>query len=175
MTDTDAEPIDPVLFRQVMSRFATGVTVVTGFDPDGEPAGMTCQSFTSLSLDPPLAMVCPAKASTSWPRIGVGGRIAINVLADHQREISAAFARSGGDKFAGVSWHPGLLGLPLIDGALAQIECELESVYPGGDHHIAVGRIVALYSSLADGDTSGPLLYYGSRYYRLDATDGGGA
>jgi 3-hydroxy-9,10-secoandrosta-1,3,5(10)-triene-9,17-dione monooxygenase reductase component len=168
VTMSTSEEVDQLQFRSVMSHFATGVVVVTGIDPDGNPVGMTAQSFSALSLDPPLVMVSPARTSSSWPRIGQGGRFAINVLGSQQQELSAAFARSGIDKFEGRSWRTGELGIPLLDGAIAHIECDIEAVYPGGDHYIAVGRVRALDSQLTEpGAEPSPLLFYRSGYRTL--------
>lgn len=154
-------PVEPGQLRAVLSHFASGVVVITGRDQDGQPVGMTAQSFTSLSLDPPLILVCPSRTSTTWPRIS-GRRFAVNVLAAGQHTVSAVFAKSGTDKFADVEWQPGPNHLPLISGALAQLECDLESVHPGGDHYIAVGRVL----SLAAVDTeSAPLIFFRSRYW----------
>ena len=105
---------------------------------------MTCQSVVSLSLEPPLVLFCPAKASTSWPRIREAGHFCINILAADQAALSAAFARSGGDKFVGVEWTPGVTGAPVLAGTLAHVECTLEAVHDGGDHDIAVGAVVDL-------------------------------
>lgn len=160
--------IDPHVFRTVMSHFATGVVVVTGRDDRGEPAGMTAQSFSSLSLDPPLVMVSPARSSTSWPKIGPQGLFAINVLAADQAGLSGAFAQSGGDKFADTAWHEGELGVPLLDGALAHIECTLEAVYPGGDHIIVVGKVAALHTDFSEAALE-PLVFYRSAYRTLGA------
>lgn len=158
---------DAAFFRSVMAQFATGVVVVTGRDEEGAPRGMTCQSFSSLSLDPPLVMVCPARSSSSWPQMGPQGTFAVNVLSSGQTDLSGRFARSGTDKFADTVWHEGELGVPLLDGALAHIECELEAVYPGGDHYIVVGRVKALHSDLGDETPLDPLLYYRSSYRSL--------
>ena len=130
-------------FRDVLSHFSTGVVVVTASSPDG-PAGMTCQSVVSLSLDPPLVLFCPAKSSTSWPLIRAAGHFCVNILAADQAGLCAAFARSGGDKFAGVAWSPGVTGAPVLGGTLAHVESTLEVVYDGGDHEIAVGAVVDL-------------------------------
>src|ERR1700684_3810336 len=97
--------IDSVRFRDVVSHFASGVVVVTGI-VGGRPAGLTCQSFTSLSLDPPMVLFCPSKASTSWPQLTTAPFLCINILSHGQRRLSDAFARSGTDKFAGVGWTP---------------------------------------------------------------------
>jgi flavin reductase (DIM6/NTAB) family NADH-FMN oxidoreductase RutF len=135
--------------------------VITGRDEDGQPVGMTAQSFTALSLDPPLILVCPSRTSSSWPRIS-GRRFGVNVLAADQTTISGVFAKSGGDKFTEVEWHPGPNGMPLIAGAIAQLECDLESVHPGGDHYIAIGRV----RTLAAADTEPvPLIFFRSHYW----------
>jgi 3-hydroxy-9,10-secoandrosta-1,3,5(10)-triene-9,17-dione monooxygenase reductase component len=159
-TDT-AVQIEPAEFRKVLSHFASGVVVITGRNAEGEPEGMTAQSFTSLSLDPPLILVCPARRSTTWPRIA-GRRFAVNVLGAEQHDVSRLFSRRGIDKFAEAVWHDGPYGLPLIDGAIAQLECDLESVHPGGDHHIAVGRVRTLAASLVE---PSPLVFYRSQYW----------
>ncbi|MFI8998485.1 flavin reductase family protein [Streptomyces sp. NPDC053542] len=152
--------VDPAGFRDVLGRFATGITVVAGLDDDGRPAGFACQSFASLSLDPPLVMLAVGKASTSWPRIERTGRFCVNILAGHQREICAALGRSGPDKFAGVPWTEGEHGTVRIDGALAHIECALSTVHEAGDHHLVTAEVLAL-DAREDGR---PLLYFRSRY-----------
>jgi 3-hydroxy-9,10-secoandrosta-1,3,5(10)-triene-9,17-dione monooxygenase reductase component len=157
-------PVDPAEFRAVLSHFASGVVVVTGRDAGGQPAGLTAQSFTALSLDPPLILVCPARTSTTWPRIS-GRRFAVNVLGAGQREVSAVFARRGADKFAQVDWHDGPHGLPLLAGAIAQLECDLESVHPGGDHYIAVGRVLSLAAAPAEAGDPSPLIFFRSHYW----------
>ncbi|MET7420045.1 flavin reductase family protein [Dactylosporangium sp. NPDC005555] len=149
---------DPAIFRRVLGHFCTGVVIVTAHD-DG-PIGMTCQTFSSLSLDPPLVMFCPARSSTTWPRIRATGGFAVNILAEGQRALSRGFAVSGADKFAGVAWAPGRTGAPVIDGSMAHLECEIVAVHPGGDHDIVIGR------PLAAGENPGlsPLLFFRSRY-----------
>ena len=164
MTDPLTETFDGTTFRQVLARFATGVVVVTGSTPEG-PAGLTCQSFSSLSLDPPLVMLSTARTSRTWPRIAATGAFAVNVLAADQADVSTRFAVSGGDKFAGQAWRAGAMGNPLLDGALAHVECDVEAVHEGGDHEIVVGRVRALEApGLAD---SSPLVYYRSAYRSL--------
>lgn len=149
MTGASPEPASGVAevqrrhFRDVLGHFSTGVVVVTASAPDG-PAGMTCQSVVSLSLEPPLVLFCPARSSTSWPRIRAAGHFCLNILAADQEAVCARFARSGGDKFAGVAWSPGTTGAPLLAGTLAHVEATLEAVHDGGDHEIAVGAVVDL-------------------------------
>ncbi|MGW2019348.1 flavin reductase family protein [Streptomyces sp. NPDC001927] len=155
---------DPTDMKSALAGFCTGVAVITARDPaDGRPVGMAVQSFSSVSLDPPLVCFCPAHTSTTWPRIRAAGRFAVNVLAADQEELCRRFAVTGGDKFAGTAWRPGAAGAPLLDGALATIECTLDAVLDGGDHAIALGRVDAL---TAHRDT-GPLLYFRRTYGRL--------
>jgi 3-hydroxy-9,10-secoandrosta-1,3,5(10)-triene-9,17-dione monooxygenase reductase component len=156
------EPVttDPAVFRQVLGRFATGVTVVTGMDGE-EPAGFTCQAFTSLSLDPALVAIAPARTSTSWPRIAAGGVFCVNVLAGGEAETARHFAVSGGRKFDGVEWTPSRSGCPVLaGGVIAYIDCALASVHDGGDHLIVVGRVLDLGATADDQPDAGPLLFY---------------
>lgn len=161
-SETDVQPIKPEHFRDVLSHFATGVVVVTGVNEDGAPVGMTAQSLTSLSLDPPLVLVCPARSSTSWPRIAARRRFAVNVLGADQKSISGVFARSGTDKFSSIRWNSGELGMPLLSDAMAHIECDLEVTHPGGDHHIAIGRVRTLAAASIE---ASPLVFFRSRYW----------
>lgn len=150
-------------FRAVLGHFATGVAIVTGMSDD-TPVGMTVQSFCSLSIDPPLFLLCPGLTSTSWPRIQNSKRLCINLLAEGQAGLARNFARSGGDKYAGVGWRPGAVtGSPVLDEALAWIEGEIESVSPGGDHLIAVCRVLDLESRT----DLRPLVFFQSGFQRL--------
>jgi 3-hydroxy-9,10-secoandrosta-1,3,5(10)-triene-9,17-dione monooxygenase reductase component len=154
LRSTGASSFDEARFKEVLGHFATGVTVVTALE-EGQPVGFTCQSFTSLSLDPPMVALAPAKSSTSWPRILKAGAFCVNILAEGQEAIGRAFAVSGGDKFVGVGWHIGGSGTPVIDGALAFIECELGTIHDAGDHELVTGRVLAM--GVGGGR---PLLFY---------------
>jgi 3-hydroxy-9,10-secoandrosta-1,3,5(10)-triene-9,17-dione monooxygenase reductase component len=160
--DSDAPPgrviADGALFRRILGHFATGIVVVTAHDT--EPIGMTCQSFSSVSLDPPLVMFCPAHSSQTWPRIREVGIFAVNILAADQEAICRKFAVSGADKFTGVAWSPGLTGAPILSGVIAHIECRLEAVMVGGDHDIVTAR--PLY--VGEGPRLAPLLFFRSQY-----------
>jgi 3-hydroxy-9,10-secoandrosta-1,3,5(10)-triene-9,17-dione monooxygenase reductase component len=151
--------LGPARFRQVLGHFCTGVTVVTALD-DGQPVGFACQAFAALSLDPPLVLFCPGRASGTWPRIARAGRFCVNVLADGQREVSRAFGTSGADKFAGVGWSPAPSGAPVLDGVLTWAACDIEAVHEAGDHLVVVGRVTQLGEPGADR----PLLFYRGRY-----------
>ena len=151
-------PVAPADLRRVLGSFATGVVVVTGEDDDG-PVGFSCQSFASVSLEPPLVLFCPAHTSASWPRIAATGRFVVNVLAADQREVCAQFATSGVDKFAGVDWAPTDWG-PAIEDVLAQVMCTVQDVHPAGDHDIVVGHVQQLVTPREDG----PLLFVRGEY-----------
>jgi flavin reductase (DIM6/NTAB) family NADH-FMN oxidoreductase RutF len=135
--------IDQARFRKVLGHFPTGVTVVTGLD-GGEPSGLTIGSFTSVSLDPPLVGFLAAKDSDSWPGIEPSGAFCVNVLGAEQGELCWHFAKTGLGKFEGVPWHPSPLGSPILDGAIAWIDCRIEAVHEMGDHWFVLGRVVAL-------------------------------
>lgn len=133
--ETDGSPLDVRDFKTVLGRFCTGVTVITARAQDG-PVGFTCQSFSALSLEPPAVCFCPARTSTSWPRLREVGRFCVNILALDQQEICGQLARSGTDKFAGVDWEPSPNGSPRLAGTIAWLDCELErEVDGGGPHH----------------------------------------
>jgi flavin reductase (DIM6/NTAB) family NADH-FMN oxidoreductase RutF len=155
-------PVTGMRMREVLGHFASGVVVVTAAGPGG-PFGFTCQSFSSLSLDPPLVSFCPARSSSTWPRIREVGAFCVNVLADEHERHSVRFARSGVDRFAGVSWAPGPGGAPVLDGVAAWVAATLEYEYDGGDHTIVVGRVRALGADPA----RAPLLFHRGRYGRL--------
>jgi flavin reductase (DIM6/NTAB) family NADH-FMN oxidoreductase RutF len=162
-THPEAAVADTALFRGVLGHFCTGLVVVSALGPDG-PQGLTCQSFASLSLDPPLVLFSPARTSTSWPRIREIGTFCVSVLAEGQQQLSAQLARSGPDKFAGVEWNATPLGAPRLDGAVAWLDCTLHAEYDGGDHTI----VVAAVRHLGAQPHVRPLLYYQGRYATLN-------
>ena len=154
---------DQARFREVLGHFATGITIVTATD-DGEPVGFSCQSFAALSLDPPMVILAPAKSSTNWPRIARAGSFCVNILGEHQEAVCRAFAVSGGEKFDGVDWSPGITGSPLIDGSLATVECTLGAIYEGGDHELVTGHVVDM--EIGKG---APLIFYRAGFGRFEA------
>lgn len=129
----------PAEMRRVLGSFATGVTVVTGSGPFG-PVGFSCQSFASVSLDPPLVLFCPAHTSRSWPLIRESGRFCVNVLAVDQEDLCTRFATTGNDKFAPQDWTLTPWG-PALDDVLSTVLCDVEAVHPAGDHDIVVGHV----------------------------------
>lgn len=162
--DDPASEQDALRFRDVLGRFATGVTVVTSMS-DGAPVGMTCQSFTSVSLDPPLVLFCPAKSSRAWPQIQRAGKFCVNLLAQEQLKLSNGFAARGTDKFKDVSWRPSATGAPLLDGVLGWVDCTVYAVHEAGDHYVVIGRVI----DLGVNDAPHPLLFYRGRYARTDS------
>jgi 3-hydroxy-9,10-secoandrosta-1,3,5(10)-triene-9,17-dione monooxygenase reductase component len=158
--------VDPAAMREVLGHFVSGVTVVTAVTDDG-PTGFTCQSFNSLSLDPPLVAFAPSLTSRTWPRLRAIGRFGVNVLAEGQEEISRRFARSGADKFAGVPWTPSPHGSPVLEGVVAWIDAQLWAEYDGGDHTIVAARVLDL-GAVPD---RRPLLYHRGTYGFLEEHD----
>ena len=163
MLESSTSVLDPSRFRTVLGHFATGVTVVTATD-DGQPVGFACQSFQSLSLDPPLVSFAAARTSTTWPRIRRAGRFCANILAEGQGDVARAFGASGADKFAGVHWAQGPSGSPVLDGVLAFVDADVVTEVDGGDHILVVGRVVDLSTPR---DTP-PLLYFQGRFVSLE-------
>lgn len=146
--------IDASGFKKAMGHWASGVTVVTA-EHEGVRHGMTVSSFSSVSLDPPLVLICIGKAAPTHDTIRKGERFVVNVLGDTQETISIRFATKHDDRFEGVAVRTGQLGVPIIDGCLAAIECRLHETLPGGDHTIFVGEVVN--AEIAEG---APLLYF---------------
>jgi flavin reductase (DIM6/NTAB) family NADH-FMN oxidoreductase RutF len=140
---------DVVEFRRALGAFVTGVTVVTTIQPDGSPRGFTANSFTSVSLDPALILVCIAKTASSHPVFSQTQRFAVSVLAEDQRPVSGVFASKAADKFSQVAWHVRRTGSPVVDGAAASFDCETHQVVDAGDHIILLGRVVDFAHSSA--------------------------
>jgi flavin reductase (DIM6/NTAB) family NADH-FMN oxidoreductase RutF len=143
-------------FRTVLGRLPTGVVVVAGGDPE-HPSALVVGSFMSVSLEPPLVAVSPAKSSTSWPAIEARGQFCANVLGEGQEDLAKGFARSGGDKFEGISWAPApATGSPLLEGVAAWIDCRIYERYEAGDHWLVLGEVLEL-SGLRE---SGALVFH---------------
>jgi 3-hydroxy-9,10-secoandrosta-1,3,5(10)-triene-9,17-dione monooxygenase reductase component len=160
------DELDIARLKEVMSHFATGVTIVAGLE-DGEPHGFTAQSFASLSIDPPLIIVCPGKSVQSWPHIRTGGAFCVNILAHDQQDVCMTFASKSADKFAGVGWTPApATGSPKLDGALAWIDCRLEAEHDGGDHTIVVARVEHVDVAA---EPFHPLLFYRAGFGRFQS------
>ncbi|GAA4776215.1 MULTISPECIES: flavin reductase family protein [Microbacterium] len=171
MTETalEAPAIDARRFRDALGHYASGITIVTGHD-GAEPIGFTCQSFYSVSVDPPLVSFSVMKTSTTWPRIRETGRFAVNVLESEQIGVSSQFARKGTDKWAGIDWNAAASGDPVIASTLMWVDAELWAEYDAGDHWIVVGRVVELSPEDWHGEGT-PLLYFKGEYRHLHRED----
>lgn len=154
--------IDPSQFRQLLGRFATGVTILTVATPDGRPLGMTANSLASVSLHPPLISVCVDREAEMHDAILRAPQFVVNILASPQEALARRFADQHEDRFDGIGYHLSADGLILLDGTLAHVECERQANYPGGDHTLVVGRVIG--GATADGR---PLLYYRGGYAAL--------
>ena len=160
MTRLDTPSIDAAQFRRTVGRYASGLTVVTGHD-GAEPIGFTCQSFYSVSVEPPLVSFSVMKDSTTYPRIRETGRFAVNVLSADQETIANQFARRGTDKWAGVSWAPSTNGNPVLAGTVAWLDCSIWTEHDAGDHLIVLGKVLELST---DDTRPTPLLYFDGQY-----------
>lgn len=157
--------IDPRKFRDVLSAYPTGVCVIAAQAPDGRKHAMVVGSFSSISLDPPLVGFCPAKVSSSWLGIAGVGRFCVSVLGDDQLDHCKRFAASSSDKFAGLTHRLSPAGQPILDGALAWIDCVTEVVHEVGDHMLVVGRVEQLEKER----DALPLLFFGGSYRKIGA------
>ncbi|PZU39455.1 MAG: flavin reductase [Microbacterium sp.] len=161
-------PIDARLFRDTLGHYASGITVVSGLE-SGEPVGFTCQSFYSVSIDPPLVSFSVMRTSTTYPRIAASGRFAVNVLAHDQHHVSNQFARKGTDKWADIEWSPAVSGNPVIHDTLMWVDCEMWAEHEAGDHLIVIGKVVEM--SPVEWHTREPLLYFKGAYRHLREID----
>lgn len=155
-------PIDTQEFRRVLGHFAAGVTIITTVGDDGKPYGLTATAFTSVSLEPPLVLVCVDKRAESHPHFHASRVFAVNFLAADQQELSRRFAVPGGDKFTGITLCPGVTGAPLLAGVLGYLECRTTDICEGGDHTIFIGQVEA-----ADACAGEPLVYFRGMYGRI--------
>ena len=161
----DRPPDTTDRFRTALAQLAGGVVVVTTTTPDGEPAGATVTAVCSVSLSPPLVLVCLAAGSSTRRAIADSGRYTLNVLAAGDRERSDRFAGTGDRKFETESWERGRSGCPVLSGALAVCECEVEQAIEAGDHTVFIGRVVAAEANAEPG--TAPLLWHRGRYADL--------
>jgi flavin reductase (DIM6/NTAB) family NADH-FMN oxidoreductase RutF len=157
-------PVSQEEFRAALGRFASGVTVVTTKDAQDELHGITVSAFCSVSLQPPMVLICVEKTAGSHPALEESAIFVVNILREGEASISELFASSSPEKFALSSWTPGIEGVPVLDGALATLECRVKFSYHGGDHSIFVGEVEKV--TAAEGN---PLTYFRSEYGRFCA------
>jgi 3-hydroxy-9,10-secoandrosta-1,3,5(10)-triene-9,17-dione monooxygenase reductase component len=159
---------DPDTFRKVMGHFVTGVTVVTTLDRE-RPFGITVNALSSVSLEPPLVLVALDRRRFITPVLRAEGRYAVCILGEGQQALSDCFAGAdvtpGRDEFCGASWTAGAMGLPIVDGSIASLECSVVQTFSAGDHDLFIGRVDAVGNEAHE---SMPLLYYRRRYLRIE-------
>jgi flavin reductase (DIM6/NTAB) family NADH-FMN oxidoreductase RutF len=160
-TEPGASTVAPRQLRAALSLFATGVTIVTTLTPDGDPVGLTVNSFNSVSLEPPLVLWSLALRSGSLDTFRAAERWVVHVLGAEQRELAERFAQRAVDRFAGVAWHAGLGSLPVLDGAAAVFECRALTGHEAGDHVILIGEVEHCQSRT----NAQPLIFHGGRFY----------
>ncbi|MBU6456008.1 MAG: flavin reductase family protein [Bradyrhizobium sp.] len=165
---SDSSPIDPRDFRNALGRFATGVTIVTAATRDGRPYGLTCNSFASVSLNPPLVLWSLGTYSQSLTVFQNASHFAVNVLGASQQELAHRFARYSSDRFAGIEWSPGLGNAPILAGSVANFQCRAANRYYGGDHVIFLGAVEAYAYNSHE-----PLLFARGAYGRFVLPDDG--
>lgn len=166
--DSPAMEFDALRFREVMARFATGVSVVTTYDGD-RPAGITVNALSSVSLEPPLVMVALDRRRFITPMVRAAGRYAVNILGEDQQALSDCFAHApvspGREAFCGADWAAGPTGLPLIKACLATLECTIVETFSAGDHDLFIGRVDSLEAAPGDAE---PLLFFRRHYLRVE-------
>jgi len=166
-----ATEIDSDTFRRVMGHFVTGVTVVTALD-GARPFGITVNALSSVSLDPPLVMVALDRRRFLTPIVRAAGRYAVSILSEDQQALYDCFAGAPGEPgrldFCGASWHAGPTGLPLLDGAIATLECTVDGTFSAGDHDLFIGHVDSLAN---DPEHPMPLIYYRRRYLRIERAE----
>jgi flavin reductase (DIM6/NTAB) family NADH-FMN oxidoreductase RutF len=155
--------MDSILFRRACAQFATGVAIASAFDSQGLPHGMTINSFTAVSLDPPLVLISVDRTSNLLPIFEHCGHYGLSFLGLHQQGLSSRFAQRGQDRFDGMAWLAGVTGVPLIPEALAHLQCRIINTVPAGDHTLLIAEVVS-----ADIHSGTPLLFFGSGYRRLE-------
>ncbi|RJF84146.1 flavin reductase [Azospirillum cavernae] len=161
---TSTPPLDPRAFRSALGCFATGIAVITTLAPDGAPVGVTVNSFSSVSLDPPLVQFCLGRTAASFAAFSAAPSFVVNILAADQEELSGRFSRRDlDDRWSGVAVEPSASGVPVLSGCLARLECDREHLLDGGDHVIVLGRV----RRLASREDGAPLLYFRGGYAQI--------
>lgn len=158
--------MDARTFRDALGCYASGITIISTV-LDGAPIGFTCQSFYSVSIDPPLVSFSVMRTSSRWPRVRSAGKFAINVLSSHQAEISTAFGRGLPDMWSNIEWNNSPEGNPFLSGALLSLDCRIHAEHEAGDHWIIVADVLNLHHHQVEEPVHKPLLYYKGRYHEL--------
>lgn len=154
-TETSPETPTPPRMREAMGRFASGVTVVTGIDGD-EPIGFTCQSFSSVSLEPPLVLFCADHRGSAWPRIRNTGRFCVNILSEQQNDLCRRFGSRHGQRYDGLNWTHSRWDTPALPEVLLRVHAEVHNVHQAGDHDVVLGHVLELESD----SEARPMVFY---------------
>jgi flavin reductase (DIM6/NTAB) family NADH-FMN oxidoreductase RutF len=154
--------VDPGMFRAACAKFSTGITIVTVMSPDGVPRGMTANSFTSVSLDPPMILICVDRKAAILPHLEAADHFGVNILNENQQDLSTQFARPGINRFETLQWASGELGVPLLPDVLATFECAVQQIVEAGDHRIFLATVCFINSQ-----EGRPLVYFSSKYQTL--------
>lgn len=162
----EIEPPDAERYREVVGQFATGVAIITGVTAQGQPVGFACQSFTSVSLVPPMVLFCADHRGWSWPRLRGAGVFCANVVGRASEDLVDRFGRPTGARFDGLDWRVGPVGAPSIDEAIARIHCRINEVHVAGDHDVVIAEVLAV----EDGgdDTEEPIIYHRGQFTALE-------
>lgn len=163
MEKSNDDALDAGAFRSALGCYPTGVIIMTGLTRDGERFGLTMNSFTSVSLDPPLVSMCLARTASNFDALEISRGFAVNILREDQGHISGQFAKSGADKWLDVGYREGINGVPILEPNLAAFQCSFYAEYEGGDHIIVIGRVEAVEY---DADTA-PLVFHQGGYAQL--------
>jgi 3-hydroxy-9,10-secoandrosta-1,3,5(10)-triene-9,17-dione monooxygenase reductase component len=168
---TVTQNVEPALFRRVLGCYATGVVVVAAL-VDGVPQGLAVNSFTSVSINPPLVAFCAARTSSTWPVLRRSGSFAVSVLGQHQEQACRTFARKGADRFAQVRWTVSPGGHPMLEGALAWLDLRAGDIHPAGDHELVIGEVTGLGAAATGGR---PLVFFRSAFVEVSQAEAGEA
>jgi 3-hydroxy-9,10-secoandrosta-1,3,5(10)-triene-9,17-dione monooxygenase reductase component len=152
-------PPTPLEMRRAMGAFASGVTVVTGMDGE-EAVGFACQSFASVSLEPPLVLFCADHRGRAWPRIRTSGRFCVNVLAEEQVDVCSRFGSSRGQRYEGLEWHVSHWGTPALEDVLLRVHAEVHDVHVAGDHDVVIGRVLQIDTGI----DQRPMIFFKGRF-----------
>lgn len=168
---TDLDPLSPDHLRLALRAVPTSVAIITTTGDSGEPIGVSVGSFTSISLDPPLVGFFIARTSSTWPKIAATGGFCASILGSHQEDLCRLFATPGADRFGTASWAPNIAGRPVMDGAVAWFECDVDQVVPTGDHDLVLGRVTAMRAV----EDASPLVFVGGSYGAVAPSTPGGS
>lgn len=161
------QPPAPDRYREVVGQFATGVAIITGVTQEGRPVGFACQSYTSVSLVPPMVLFCADHRGWSWPQMREAGVFCANVIGRSHEDLVDRFGKPSGSRFEDLAWHEGPVGAPAIDAAIARIHCRVKEVHVAGDHDVVIAEVLAVEGSDPT-DSEPPIIYHRGQFTALE-------